>query len=125
MDDLYRDVLLEHYKNPKNFGRIPDADVVAEETNASCGDSIIVYVKKTGKSVDQIQFEGQGCAVSTAFTSMLIEYLQAKRLDVEQILAMGEEELLAVVGLAEISPTRKKCATLGLKAIKKALKEVT
>ncbi len=125
MDDLYQDILLDHYKNPKNFGEMEDADVKVRESNASCGDLIEVYVKKKGKTWDEIKFRGVGCAVSVAFTSMLIEYLKEKGLKAEEVLAMDEEELLLIAGLEKISPTRRKCAMLGLAAVKKALKELT
>jgi len=137
IDDLYRDILLEHYKNPRYFGKLENADVKVREKNSSCGDEISLSLKlKTNKAklksniqrereeIGEIRFEGQGCAVSVAFTSMLIEYVLEKGLSVGEINHLGEDELLALVGLDRISPTRKKCAMLGLSALKKAVGEI-
>jgi nitrogen fixation protein NifU and related proteins len=124
MDDLYRDELLEHYKHPKNYGKLRDADVMVEERNASCGDEVKVYLKRGSGGKSDIKFEGRGCAVSVAFASMLIEHIRDNGLSEEDVVKLDEEKILEIVGLKNISPSRRKCAMLGLKAVKKAIKKL-
>ena len=80
IDDLYQEEILHHYKNPLNYGEIPDADIVIEEKNVSCGDAAIFYIKLSSdkKTVSNISFTSVGCAISTASSSILTEYLKGK-----------------------------------------------
>jgi nitrogen fixation protein NifU and related proteins len=118
MDDLYRDQILEHYKRPHNFGRLEDPDLEFEDTNPFCGDEqhVTVRLGEDGR-VAEIAFEGQGCAISTAATSLLTDELIGKTR--EELLALPKEEVLDLLGI-EISATRMKCAMLGLKVVKSA-----
>jgi nitrogen fixation protein NifU and related proteins len=118
MDELYRDQILEHYKRPHNFGRIENADLEYEDTNPFCGDEQRVTIRLDDEGrVAEVAFEGQGCAISTAATSLLTDELAGKTR--EELLALPKEEVLDLLGI-EISATRMKCAMLGLKVVKSA-----
>ena len=118
MDQLYRDQILEHYKRPQNFGRLDDFDLEAEDNNPFCGDEQHVFIKlDDGGRVSDVAFEGQGCAISTAATSLLTDELAGMTRD--ELLTLPKEFVLDLLGI-EISATRMKCALLGLKVIKSA-----
>ena len=118
MDELYRDQILEHYKRPHNFGRVEDADLEFEDTNPFCGDEQHVYIKLDAEDrVTEVAFEGQGCAISTAATSLLSDELEG--MTREEILALPKDFVLELLGI-DISATRMKCAMLGLKVVKGA-----
>ena len=118
MDELYRDQILEHYKRPHNFGRPESFDLDYEDTNPLCGDEQHVFIKLDSDGrVAEVSFEGQGCAISTAATSLLTDELVGKTR--EELLRIPKEEVLDLLGI-EISATRMKCALLGLKVVKSA-----
>jgi len=118
MDELYREQILEHYKRPHNFGRLDEPDLEFEDTNPFCGDEQHVTMRLDGNGrVAEVAFEGQGCAISTAATSLLSDELVGKTR--EELLALPKEEVLDLLGI-EISATRMKCAMLGLKVVKSA-----
>ena len=118
MDELYRDQILEHYKRPHNFGPLEDFDLEFEDSNPFCGDEQHVRIKlgEDGK-VAEIRFEGSGCAISTAATSLLTDELAGKSR--EELLRLDKEFVLELLGI-DISATRMKCALLGLKVVKGA-----
>ena len=118
MDELYRDQILEHYKRPHRFGRLDDYDLDFEDSNPFCGDEQHVFIKLDGEGrVSEVSFEGQGCAISTAATSLLTDELEG--MTREKLLALPKEFVLELLGI-DISATRMKCAMLGLKVVKGA-----
>jgi len=118
MDELYRDQILEHYKRPHNFGRIEGADLEFEDTNPFCGDEQHVTIKLDGEDkVAEVAFDGKGCAISTAATSLLTDELVG--MSREELLRLPKDFVLELLGI-EISATRMKCAMLGLKIVKSA-----
>jgi nitrogen fixation NifU-like protein len=118
MDELYRDQILEHYKRPHNFGRIEGADLEFEDTNPFCGDEQHVTLKlDADDKVAAIAFEGKGCAISTAATSLLTDELVG--MSREELLKLPKDFGLELLGI-DISATRMKCAMLGLKIVKSA-----
>ena len=117
---MYREVILDHYKSPRGHGLIADADATAEGQNPLCGDEVSIYVSfgKDGDTIDDVKFEGRGCAISQAATSMLTEMVQGR--SATEIAALPKEELLEEIGIP-LTPVRLKCAILGLGVLKVAL----
>ena len=126
MDDIYRENIIDHYKKPRNFGDLADADIVVREANASCGDMLQLALKfeiRNSKSeIKEIKFKSIGCAISTAAASMLTEKVKEMG-EIETIRKIKDEDVVGLLGI-EVSPTRMKCVLLPLKAIQKALREV-
>lgn len=120
MDDLYHEEILEHAREPQNFGVLDDADVVIQEANASCGDQFTFYIKlsEDKQTIETVQFEGQGCAISTAACSLLSEAVVGRTL--REIQAMDVTSMQELIG-AEIGALRLKCLMLPLRGIVKAL----
>jgi nitrogen fixation NifU-like protein len=120
VDDMYREVILDHYKNPRGHGVIEDADAQAEGLNPLCGDEVTIYVQfeDDGETIDDVKFSGRGCAISQASTSMLMEMVKGRKAD--EIAALPKEELLEEIGIP-LTPIRLKCALLGLGVLKVAL----
>jgi nitrogen fixation NifU-like protein len=118
MDQLYREQILEHYKRPRNFGPLEDFDLEFEDSNPFCGDEQHVRIRlDEDDRVAEIRFEGKGCAISTAATSLLSDEISG--LTREQLLRLDKEFVLELLGI-DISATRMKCALLGLKVVKGA-----
>lgn len=116
MDDLYREMILDHYRSPRNRGSLEAADISYEEDNPLCGDHIRMDIC-TGADdrVTQVAWDGEGCAISMASASMLSEYIMGKTLD--ELQALGKQDILDMLGI-ELGPVRLKCALLSLKVLK-------
>jgi nitrogen fixation protein NifU and related proteins len=119
-DDLYREVILDHYKNPRGHGVIEHADAEAEGQNPLCGDEVSIYVAfgEDGETIDEVKFSGRGCAISQAATSMLMEMAKGRK--ATEVAALDKEQLLDEIGIP-LTPVRLKCAMLGLTTLKVAL----
>jgi nitrogen fixation NifU-like protein len=137
--ELYQEVIFDHYKRPRNFHALPGADCSAEGHNPLCGDRVTVYLKTKDGVIEEVSFEGSGCAISTASASLMTEVLRGKSLaDVEQLFAgfhamvtdaetaphpeLGKLEVLSGV---RAFPARVKCATLAWHTLNAALHQQT
>jgi len=119
-DQLYREVILDHYKNPRGHGLIEHPDAEAEGQNPLCGDEVSIYVAfgEDGDTIDEVKFSGRGCAISQAATSMLTELVQGR--SAQEVASLPRDELLDEIGIP-LTPVRLKCALLGLSTLKLAL----
>jgi nitrogen fixation NifU-like protein len=119
-DQMYREVILDHYKNPRGHGIIEGADAEAEGQNPLCGDEVAIYVafEEGGETIEDVKFSGRGCAISQAATSMLMDMVKGR--SATEVAALSKEELLEEVGIP-LTPIRLKCALLGLSVLKLAL----
>lgn len=118
MDELYRDQILEHYKRPHNFGPLDDFDLEFSDSNPFCGDEQHMRIKLDGENrVADVRFEGKGCAISTAATSLLTDEIAG--MSREELIRLDKRFVLELLGI-DISATRMKCALLGLKVVKGA-----
>jgi nitrogen fixation NifU-like protein len=118
MDELYRDFILDHFRNPRNAGALDNPDASFEDINPLCGDKVRMDLRIRDGVIEDVKFKGRGCAISQASTSLLTEEIKGKRIaDIDRI---GKDEVLANLGI-NISAARLKCALLGLKVLKQAL----
>jgi nitrogen fixation NifU-like protein len=135
LQDLYREVILDHNRHPRNFGPLANADRVIEGVNPLCGDKMTLYIKLDGDRIQDVSFEGTGCAISVASSSLMTERVKGNTVSdtlqlfdqVHQMLTGKDEEpsdsmekLAALAGVREY-PSRVKCASLGWHALKSAL----
>lgn len=116
MEDLYREIILDHYRNPRKKGHLDPADVDYEEDNPVCGDHIHLTLQVDDNDVIQaVGWEGEGCAISQASASMLYETLEGKTL--AEAREISKDDILEMLGIP-LSPIRIKCALLSLKVLK-------
>jgi len=135
LQDLYREVILDHNRHPRNFGPLSPADRVVKGVNPLCGDKMTLYLRLDGERIADISFEGTGCAISVASSSLMTERVKGRETDealelfaeVHRMLTGEEaeppehmEKLAALAGVREY-PSRIKCASLGWHALKEAL----
>lgn len=123
MDDLYQEFILDHYKHPRNWGENKNADFIISESNASCGDSFTFYITfeandKGIQVIKDVQFNGEGCVISTAASSMLTEALRGK--STKELKWLDVTYMQSLIGV-EISAARQKCLMLSARAIQKGL----
>ncbi len=116
MDDLYREMIVERFKQPLFRGRLEPHDIFYEDDNPVCGDHIEITLQldEAGR-VQAAAFDGQGCAISQVSADLLMEYIQGKTLD--ELRALTKDDLLELLGI-ELGPTRLKCALLSFKVLK-------
>jgi nitrogen fixation NifU-like protein len=118
-EEIYKEIILDHYKNPRNFGKIEGATFSASDNNPLCGDHVEMAVKVNGGKVDQVKFIGRGCAISMAAASIITEMVQG--LTIEELRSFDKEQLLEAMGNPDLGPVRIKCALLPLKTLKLGL----
>ena len=116
MDDLYREVIIEHYKNPSFRGRLTPYDISFEDSNPLCGDHIVIDLKVDQyNNVADARFDGHGCAISQASADLLLESIIGKSID--EVKALNKQSILDLLGI-DLGPVRLKCALLSLKVLK-------
>ncbi len=116
MEDLYREVIIEHYKNPSYRGRLDPHDISFADNNPLCGDHIQIDLRVDGEGkVSEARFDGHGCAISQASADLLIESVIGKPL--EEIKKLSKKDILEMLGI-DLGPVRLKCALLSLKVLK-------
>jgi nitrogen fixation NifU-like protein len=116
VDDLYRELILDRYKNPRMRGTLDPHDISYEDDNPLCGDHLRIDLKVNGEGrIEQAAFSGEGCAISQASADLLTESIVGKTL--EDVRKLGKEDILEMLGI-ELSPVRLKCALLSLKVLK-------
>jgi nitrogen fixation NifU-like protein len=116
-EDIYRELILDYYRNPRNFGKLESYDIEAHDTNPLCGDEVDMQIKVgDGGRIQQIKFYGRGCAISQASASMLTELAKGKEL--EWVRGVSKEDVFKMLGNPELGPSRVKCALLGMKVLK-------
>ncbi len=120
MYDMYQEVILQHYRTPKNFGPLEGANRVGEESNPLCGDHITMRLKvdDAAQRIDEVRFEGDGCAISVASSSLLTEKLRG--LSLEEAGRLDRDSVFQMLGIP-LSPARIKCALTGFVAFGRAL----
>ena len=114
-DQFYREYILDHYKNPRNFGRIEAPDITHEEYNPLCGDVVGMDFRLRDGVIEDVMFHGRGCAISQASASLMTERL--KGMTLEEARQVSKDDVLEELGI-DISPARLKCALLSLKVLK-------
>ncbi|HEV2659699.1 MAG TPA: SUF system NifU family Fe-S cluster assembly protein, partial [Ktedonobacteraceae bacterium] len=116
--DYYREYILDHYRNPRNYGKLDQPDVHAEDANPLCGDQLAMDLLVEGDHIKEVRFQGRGCAISQAAASMLSEKIEGKTVD--EVVALGKDDVLEDLGI-DISPARTKCAFLSLRVLHRGL----
>ena len=115
--DIYRELILDYYRNPRNYGKLEKFDIDARDTNPLCGDEIEVQIRVgDGQKIEEIKFSGKGCAISQASASMLTELAKGKPL--EWVKQVSKEDIFKLLGNPDLGPSRVKCALLGMKVLK-------
>jgi len=110
----YREYILDHYRNPRNYGTLEEPTVHAEDSNPLCEDQLAMDLLVESDHVAEVRFKGRGCAISQASASMLSEMIEGK--PVEEVVQLGKDDVLEALGIP-ISPARTKCAFLSLRVL--------
>ena len=119
-EEIYKENILDHFRNPRNFGEINNADIENSGLNPVCGDMIKMFVKlDENNNVTDVKFKGNGCAISVASTSMLTERLKGKNL--EEVKKISKDEIIGMLGI-ELGLVRLKCGLLCLNTLNNGIK---
>jgi nitrogen fixation NifU-like protein len=116
--DYYREYILDHYRNPRNYGTLEHPDAHAEDSNPLCGDQLAIDLLVEDNLVKEVRFKGRGCAISQASASMLSEMIEGHTVD--EVIKLGKDDVLDALGIS-ISPARTKCAFLSLRVLHRSL----
>ena len=122
MDDLYRENILDHYRNPRNAGHIEHPSATAEGVNPLCGDELAIELKVEDGVVTDVRYNGRGCAISQAAASMLSDQIKGR--PVGELTGVGKDDVLEELGIP-LTPIRLKCAMLSVGVLKVALNNLT
>ncbi|HLI89445.1 MAG TPA: SUF system NifU family Fe-S cluster assembly protein [Ktedonobacteraceae bacterium] len=114
----YREYILDHYRNPRNYGKLENPSTHAEDSNPLCGDQLAIDLLVEGDRVTAVRFQGRGCAISQAAASMLSEMIEGQ--PVAEVVKLGKDDILDALGIP-ISPARMKCAFLSLRVLHRSL----
>ena len=114
--DIYREIILDYYRNPRNFGKLENPDIAMRDSNPLCGDELEMHINIKDNKVSDVKFTGKGCAISQASASMRTELIMGK--DFEYVKKVAKEDILDNLGLPDLGPARIKCALLSLKVLK-------
>ena len=116
--DFYRELILDYYRNPRNFGKLDPHDIDAKDLNPLCGDEIEMQIRVSADKdkIEEIRFIGKGCAISQASASMLTEMAKGKPL--EWVKELSRDDILKMLGTSDLGPARIKCAMLSVKVLK-------
>jgi len=114
--DIYREIILDYYRNPRNYGKIENPDISKKDSNPLCGDELEMHINLKDNKISDVKFTGKGCAISQASASMLTELIMGK--DFEFVKELTKEDVLENLGLHDLGPARIKCALLSLKVLK-------
>jgi nitrogen fixation NifU-like protein len=117
--DIYREIILDYYRNPRNYGKITNPDIAQRDSNPLCGDELEMHINIKENKVADVKFTGKGCAISQASASMLTELIMGKNF--EEVKNLSKEDILDNLGLHDLGPARIKCALLSLKVLKSGL----
>jgi len=123
LSEIFEEKILYHYEHPSNRGVIEDAQIKHRDLNTLCGDQVTIYASLDGSKIKDIKFQGVGCAISMASTSMLTEKVMG--MDIKDVLKLGQKDVLEMLGIESLSPMRIKCAMLGLRTLQKGIIEYT
>ncbi len=114
--DIYREIILDYYRNPRNYGKLENPDISNRDSNPLCGDELEMHINLKDNKVTDVKFTGKGCAISQASASMLTELIMGK--DFDYVKKLTKEDILENLGLHDLGPARIKCALLSLKVMK-------
>ena len=117
--DIYKETILDHYRHPRNYGDLQNANAHARDSNVLCGDVVEMQLRINANTIEDVRFRGEGCAISMATASMLTEFSKGK--SISQIRSLGNKELIKLLG-TDPGPARIECALLGLEVMKTAIK---
>jgi len=120
-EEIYKENILDHYKNPRNFGELKSFTFSVKDSNPLCGDQFELFLKMNEGKVIDASFRGSGCAISTAATSMLTNKI--KGMDIEKVRELSKEDVLEMIGIS-LDVVRLKCGLLSFNILNKGMDEI-
>ena len=120
-DEIYRENILDHFKNPHNFGKLKNCDINSKEFNPTCGDEVEIFAKINDDKISDVRFFGKGCAISQASASMLTDKI--KNMPIEEINKLTKEDIISMLGI-DLGVVRQRCGLLCLKTLHKGLENL-